>query len=132
MTGVWIGGAALGLYAFWVFARKVVKWGFFTLYFLIGAGITWALNPQFPAALPIGVGIAFAWAVMAIKRKVWKVVSGVALLAALGFVLPSLIGQGKNEIQEQSHKKAVKNSKINEKTSSLGRKHSGTTSNPRQ
>jgi hypothetical protein len=93
LNAVLILAAAGGLYAFWIFCRKVVKWGFFTLYFLMGAAITLALNPKGPAMLPILAGVMFAYTVMSIKSKIWKVVTPVVLISALALVVPAFIAK---------------------------------------
>jgi len=83
-----IGGAAVALYFFWRLCRAVVKWGFFIAYFVAGSLLTWFFQPGMSIGLTLAGGVAFAWTVMAIKSKIWKAISAVAVIAAVPFIGP--------------------------------------------
>ncbi|MEQ1823662.1 MAG: hypothetical protein ABL949_14230 [Fimbriimonadaceae bacterium] len=87
-----IAGGAVILFFFWRFCRAVVKWGFFTLYFVVGAVLGWMLVPHGPVWTPLASGFAFAWTVVAIKSKLWKAIGAVAVLGATTIFGPLLKG----------------------------------------
>lgn len=83
-----IAGAAVALYFFWRLCRAVVKWGFFIAYFVMGALLTWFFQPGMSIGLTLAGGVGFAWTVMAIKSKLWKLFGAVAVIAAVPFAGP--------------------------------------------
>lgn len=83
-----IGGAAIGLYFFWKLCRAVVKWGFFVAYFVAGCLLTWFFQPGMSVGLTLAGGLGFAYTVMAIRSKLWKLFGAVAVIAAVPFVGP--------------------------------------------
>lgn len=80
--------AAVALWFFWKLARAVVKWGFFVMYFVMGALLSLLLQSNPTTGITITGGLAFAWTVMAIKSKLWKLIGAAAVLAALPFFGP--------------------------------------------
>ncbi len=99
---------AVVLFFFWKFCRAIVKWGFFTLYFVVGAFLGWFLVPQGPVWTPLVAGLAFAWTVMAIKSKIWKAVGAVAVLGATTLLGPMLKGESKESTPKQGLKRTDK------------------------
>ncbi len=83
-----IAAAAVGLYFFWKLCRAVVKWGFFLAYFVLGSLIAYALQPGLSIGVTLAGGLAFAWTVMAIKRKLFKAIGAIAVIAAMPFMGP--------------------------------------------
>lgn len=83
-----IGGAAIGLWFFWKLARAVVKWGFFVMYFILGCLIGLFFQPHPSVGVTLAAGLAFAWTVMAIQAKIWKLVAGAAVILAIPFFGP--------------------------------------------
>lgn len=71
------------MWFFWKLARAVVKWGFFVMYFVIGCCIAWVLQPNLHVGVTLAGGLAFAWTVMAIKSKLWKIIGAAAVVAAI-------------------------------------------------
>jgi hypothetical protein len=82
-------GGAIALYFFWKLCRAVVKWGFFIGYFVLGALLTWFFQPGMSVGLTLAGGVGFAWTVMAIKSKLWKLIGAVAVIAAVPFAGPA-------------------------------------------
>lgn len=80
--------AALGLWFFWKLARAVVRWGYFVMYFVMGSLICLTLQPSPTTGVTLAGGLAFAWTVMAIKAKLWKLFGAVAVIAAMPFFTP--------------------------------------------
>ncbi|MCC7435818.1 MAG: hypothetical protein IT363_14120 [Methanoregulaceae archaeon] len=83
-----IAGAAVALYFFWRLCRAVVKWGFFIAYFVMGALLTWFFQPGMSIGLTLAGGLGFAWTVMAIKSKLWRLIGAIAVIAAVPFAGP--------------------------------------------
>lgn len=84
-----IAGSAMGLYFFWKFCRAVVKWGFFVAYFVTGCLLAWRFQPDVSLGVTLTGGLAFAWTVMAIKSKLWKIFGAVAVILAMQFFSPA-------------------------------------------
>ncbi|MBI1757311.1 MAG: hypothetical protein HYR64_09425 [Fimbriimonas ginsengisoli] len=82
------GAALLALgYGLWRLCRKIVRLGFFVIYAAVGVGFTAALSTIAigrPAPLPmlLGGGLVFSVAVMAIRSKIMRTVTTLALLVA--------------------------------------------------
>lgn len=103
-----IAGGAVVLFFFWKFCRAVVKWGFFTFYFVAGAFLGWYLVPNGPAWTPLASGFAFAWTVTAIKSKLWKAIGAVAVLGATTLLGPMLKADTKASTPKVGLKRADK------------------------
>lgn len=84
-----IAGSAIGLYFFWKFCRAVVKWGFFVMYFVLGCLLAWYFQPGMSIGVTLTGGMAFAWTVMAIRSKLWKVIGAAAVVLAMPFFTPA-------------------------------------------
>jgi hypothetical protein len=84
-----IAGSAIGLYFFWKLCRAVVKWGFFVAYFVTGCLLAWFFQPEMSIGVTLAGGLAFAWTVMAIKSKLWKVIGAAAVVLAMPFFAPT-------------------------------------------
>lgn len=83
-----IAGSAVALYFFWKFCRAVVKWGFFVAYFVIGCLLAWYFQPGMSVGITLFGGLLFAWTVMAIKSKLWKVFGAAAVILAMPAFAP--------------------------------------------
>jgi hypothetical protein len=85
-----------GFFLLWRLASKVVRWGWFLLYFvgafgfLLAAG--WLQNGSAPdLSVPLSGAFAFASMAMAIRAKILRAVSALALLAVV-YVLSATNG----------------------------------------
>jgi hypothetical protein len=99
----------------WGLCRKIVRFGFFVLTFLIGFALAYAANAAFigPPSLPVvaGEAMAFAWLGSMIRSKVAKAVSMVALIIfarALTTFVPSLMAAGKSESKDATQVEKTK------------------------
>ncbi|MDQ2985095.1 MAG: hypothetical protein M3R13_00040 [Armatimonadota bacterium] len=76
------------LYLLWVAARRVVRWGFFAFYALVGTGLSYvgllSVNDGRAATLPycIAAGVSFACVCSAIRARIARVV-GILFVAAV-------------------------------------------------
>lgn len=98
-----IGGLAIGLYAFWRFCRLVVAWGYFILFFVIGALAAWVYMPDAPLGMPAAFGVIFASTISAMRAKIFKIVMGAAVVAASYVAGPKLV-EMKKEWETQKGK----------------------------
>ena len=105
-----IAGAAVALWFFWKLARAVVKWGFFVMYFVLGALVSLLLQSNPNVGVTVTAGLAFAWTVMAIRSKLWKLIGAVAIIGAMPFFGPVAKAAGKwADGQSASAPKAERN-----------------------
>lgn len=95
-----LGGVLLvGLYCLWTISRKIVRWGYFAFYFLIGALLSAVFVPvsdQVGVAayvVPFIGGFVFASVVMAIRAKVFRFVAGLMVL-----VIVNVLGGAASEL----------------------------------
>jgi hypothetical protein len=97
VIGIGVGALSLPfLYLLWVAARRVIKWGFFIFYTVVGAlpsyaGL-WYVEAPAAQVLPYSViaGISFASVCMAIRAKIARLIGiifVVAMVALIGWRL---------------------------------------------
>lgn len=74
----------------WSISRKIVRLGFYVLYLSIGAGLTYAgqiaIGKEPTLTVAILGGVAFATLVIAIRRKIFKLVSSAVAMVLIGFL----------------------------------------------
>lgn len=95
ITGLAIVAVAVFLWLFWQLSRRIVRWGFMIFYFLLGACAAWLFNPSQGPTIPIVAGLAFSYTVMSIKAKIWKFITGTALLVTATMFFPGYLETGK-------------------------------------
>jgi hypothetical protein len=88
-----IGIIALSLpvvWLLWMAARKVVKWGWFLFFAVIGYGIAKGLevvySKEFPVAAEVLGALSFASALSAIRARIARLV-GIAFVITVGWLL---------------------------------------------
>lgn len=88
VQGAAIAVAAVALWFFWRLARAVAKWGFFVMYFIAGCLLALLFQPVPNVPVTLAAGLAFAWTVMAIRSKLWKLIGAAAVILAMPFFGP--------------------------------------------
>jgi hypothetical protein len=98
LIGAAVAAFLLAAWVSWMVCRRIVRAGFFFLYFLVGIGVAvvgsvWLHGEPLPWPLLIFAALAFAWSTSLLRSRLARLVSTAALLLgvhALATFLPQL------------------------------------------